>query len=42
MKGIAFQENNENIKKIIIQMEPIKPPKRIIKKQHLNQGDYTK
>jgi len=42
MKGIAFQENKENIKKIIIQMEPIKPPKRIIKKQHLNQGDYTK
>ena len=36
MKGIAFQENNENIEKIIIQMEPIKPPKRIIKKQLKN------
>ena len=30
---LAFQENKENIKKMIIQMESIKSPKRIIKKQ---------
>ncbi len=34
--GLAFQENKENIKKMIIQMESIKPPKRIIKKQLKN------
>ena len=33
---LAFQENKENIKKMIIQMESIKPPKRIIKKQLKN------
>ena len=36
MRGLAFQENKENIKKMIIQMESIKPSKRIIKKQLKN------
>ena len=36
MRGLAFQENKENIKKMIIQMESIKPPKRIINKQLKN------
>jgi len=34
--ALAFQENKENIKKMIIQMESVKPPKRIIKKQLKN------
>ena len=33
---LAFSENKGNIKKMIIQMESIKPPKRIIKKQLKN------
>ena len=33
---LAFLENKGNIKKMIIQMESIKPPKRIIKKQLKN------
>ena len=36
MRGLAFQENKENIKKMIIPMESIKKPKRIIKKQLKN------
>ena len=36
MEALAFQKNKENIKKMIIQMESIKPPKRIIKKQLKN------
>ena len=35
-KGLAFKENKGNIKKIIIPMESIKTPKRIIKKQLKN------
>ena len=35
-EGFAFLENKGNIKKMIIQMESIKPPKRIIKKQLKN------
>ena len=35
-EGIAFKENNGNIKKMIIPMESIKTPKRIIKKQLKN------
>ena len=31
MRGLAFQENKENIKKMIIQMESIKPPKELLK-----------
>ena len=34
--ALAFQENKENIKKMIIQMESNKTPKRIIKKQLKN------
>ena len=33
---LAFSENKENIKKMIIPMESIKTPKRIIKKQLKN------
>ena len=33
---LAFSENKGNIKKMIIQMESIKKPKRIIKKQLKN------
>ena len=33
---LAFQENKKNIRKLIIQIESIKPPKRIIKKQLKN------
>ena len=33
---LAFSENKGNIKKMIIPMESIKPPKRIIKKQLKN------
>ena len=33
---LAFSENEENIKKMIIPMESIKKPKRIIKKQLKN------
>ncbi len=33
---LAFSENKENIKKMIIPMESIKKPKRIIKKQLKN------
>ncbi len=33
---VAFSENKENIKKMIIPMESIKKPKRIIKKQLKN------
>ena len=33
---LAFSENEENIKKMIIPMESIKNPKRIIKKQLKN------
>ena len=33
---VAFSENKENIKKMIIPMESIKTPKRIIKKQLKN------
>ena len=33
---LAFLENKENIKKMIIPMESIKTPKRIIKKQLKN------
>ncbi|KGG02342.1 MULTISPECIES: hypothetical protein [Prochlorococcus] len=33
---LAFLENKENIKKMIIPMESIKKPKRIIKKQLKN------
>jgi len=35
-KGLAFKENKGNIKKMIIPMESIKTPKRIIKKQLKN------
>ena len=35
-KGLAFKENKGNIKKMIIPMESIKIPKRIIKKQLKN------
>ena len=35
-EGIAFKENKGNIKKMIIPMESIKTPKRIIKKQLKN------
>ena len=34
--ALAFQENKENIKKMMIQMESIKSPKIIIKKQLKN------
>ena len=34
--GLAFKENKGNIKKMIILMESIKTPKRIIKKQLKN------
>ena len=34
--GLAFKENKGNIKKMIIPMESIKTPKRIIKKQLKN------
>jgi len=34
--GLAFKENKGNIKKMIIPMESIKTPKRIIKKQIKN------
>ena len=35
-EGLAFKKNKGNIKKMIIQMESIKIPKRIIKKQLKN------
>ena len=35
-EGIAFKENKGNMKKMIIPMESIKTPKRIIKKQLKN------
>ena len=35
-EGLAFLENKVNIKKMIIPMESIKTPKRIIKKQLKN------
>ena len=36
MRRLAFKQNKGNIKKMIIPMESIKTPKRIIKKQLKN------
>ena len=36
MRGTCISRNEKNINKMIIQMESIKPPKRIIKKQLKN------